>query len=335
MMLSCEVARMHEDIAADPPDPNFATVQPPVFSTLTPSGQPASDALAEALDRQAAYGIATRIVYERYQGAVEAGDAAAQQRQLDAAGEFAFALADAMRTTADALRAAAASTEPAVEGIPVRTPEALAGLRSMARRVTTDGFTAAETAQLEALGATAEDIVNARTWFDRAFDITPGASLDTLLVEVADGFDASVGATDAFARHVSAVVVPVAVNRPPVVADDAATVAEDGSTTIAVLANDDDPDGDTLTASVTSGPAHGTAVNGPAGVAYTPAPNFSGTDTFTYRADDGRGGTATATVSVTVEPLTGSASRIRRQRRRGGRQHGGPRRAHQRRRPRR
>ena len=88
---------------------------------------------------------------------------------------------------------------------------------------------------------------------------------------------------------------------PAVVADDAATVAEDGSTTIAVLANDDDPDGDTLTASVTSDPAHGTAVNGPAGVAYTPAPNFSGTDMFTYRADDGRGGTATATVSVTVD----------------------------------
>ena len=119
MMLSCEVARMHEDIANDPPDPNFATVQPPVFSTLTSSGQPASDALATALDRQAAYGIATRIAFERYQGALAADDAAGQQRQLDAAGEFAFALADALRTTADALRAAAASTEPAVEGMPV------------------------------------------------------------------------------------------------------------------------------------------------------------------------------------------------------------------------
>ena len=122
MMLSCEVARMHEDIANDPPDPNFATVQPPVFSTLPSSGQPASDALATALDRQAAYGIAHhRIAFERYQGALAADDAAGQQRQLDAAGEYAFALADALARPPMRCETRPASTEPAVEGTPVQT----------------------------------------------------------------------------------------------------------------------------------------------------------------------------------------------------------------------
>ena len=35
-------------------------------------------------------------------------------------------------------------------------------------------------------------------------------------------------------------------------------------------------------------------------IRYTPATNFSGTDTFTYVAGDGLGNTATATVTVTV-----------------------------------
>ncbi|MEL0583766.1 MAG: cadherin-like domain-containing protein [Candidatus Thiodiazotropha sp. (ex. Lucinoma kazani)] len=33
---------------------------------------------------------------------------------------------------------------------------------------------------------------------------------------------------------------------------------------------------------------------------YTPNPNFSGVDNFTYTIDDGNGGTDTATVFVTV-----------------------------------
>ena len=297
MMLSCEVARMHEDIAADPPDPAFATVQPPVFSTLTPSGDVATDALMEALDRQAAYGIATRIAYERYQGAQAAGDATAQQRQLDATGEFGLLLADAMRTSAAALRAAAATTEPAVEGVPVSTPEALADLHRIAERVTTDGFTAAETAQLRALGATDAQIVNARTWFGRAFDITPGATLDSMLNEVADGFDAAVGATDAFARHVSAVEVlganqsPTAsftVNRTIGVAPLA--VAFDGAAST-------DPEGTALTYSWDFGDGATES-----GVTASHVYSVPGTYTATLTVTDADGATAEASEEITVTP---------------------------------
>ncbi|MEO8133999.1 MAG: Ig-like domain-containing protein [Betaproteobacteria bacterium] len=96
------------------------------------------------------------------------------------------------------------------------------------------------------------------------------------------------------------IVVP-ALNRPPVAQDDAFTVAQDSSAnSLNVLANDSDPDGDTLTLTAVSAPARGTAVIAGNRVSYTPASGFFGTDTFTYTIADGRGGTASATVTVTV-----------------------------------
>jgi outer membrane protein OmpA-like peptidoglycan-associated protein len=91
------------------------------------------------------------------------------------------------------------------------------------------------------------------------------------------------------------------VNHPPVARDDTANVAENSSNNpIDVLANDSDPDGDTLTVKSVSMPAHGTATATASGVTYTPAPDYLGQDSFTYTIDDGRGGTATATVHITV-----------------------------------
>ena len=48
-------------------------------------------------------------------------------------------------------------------------------------------------------------------------------------------------------------------------------------------------------------PAHGTATaNADGTITYTPAANFSGTDSFSYTISDGQGGSATAPVEVTV-----------------------------------
>ena len=56
-----------------------------------------------------------------------------------------------------------------------------------------------------------------------------------------------------------------------------------------MLANDTDMDGDALTAVLVSGPAHGTLTLNPDGsFTYTPAANYNGADTFTYKANDGR-----------------------------------------------
>ncbi|MEO6296734.1 MAG: Ig-like domain-containing protein, partial [Dokdonella sp.] len=91
-------------------------------------------------------------------------------------------------------------------------------------------------------------------------------------------------------------------NQAPLARDDSAAVAFGQSTTIDVLANDSDPDGDTVSVNSVGVPAHGTAVLSGRVVTYTPAPGFSGTDQFTYVISDGRGGTATATVSISVAP---------------------------------
>jgi outer membrane protein OmpA-like peptidoglycan-associated protein len=90
-------------------------------------------------------------------------------------------------------------------------------------------------------------------------------------------------------------------NRAPVAANDSASVAGDSrDNAINVLANDSDPDGDTLTISAVGTPANGTATIAAGRILYTPRAGFVGTDSFTYTVSDGRGGSAQASVTVTV-----------------------------------
>ncbi len=91
-------------------------------------------------------------------------------------------------------------------------------------------------------------------------------------------------------------------NRPPVAVDDTATTRAGEAVGIDVLANDSDPDGDLLTV-ITAAAANGTVTINPDGtITYTPAAGFVGSDVITYEIDDGNGGTASATVAVTVTP---------------------------------
>lgn len=90
------------------------------------------------------------------------------------------------------------------------------------------------------------------------------------------------------------------VNDPPVSTDDAATTAEDTVVHVHVLANDTDPDADTLTLVSATDPAHGSTVAGTDSVAYTPDPNYCGSDTFDYTVRDSSAATAVGHVFVTV-----------------------------------
>ncbi len=89
-------------------------------------------------------------------------------------------------------------------------------------------------------------------------------------------------------------------NNPPVANSDAATTAANSAVTLAVLANDTDPDGDILTVTAVTQGENGTVVLNPDGtISYTPNSNSNGQDSFTYTLSDGIK-TATGTVSVTV-----------------------------------
>jgi len=86
-----------------------------------------------------------------------------------------------------------------------------------------------------------------------------------------------------------------------VATDNDYSTGEDTQLTGNVLTGDTDADGDTLTATMVSGPAHGTLnLSADGSFTYTPAVNYNGTDTFTYTAGDGTlSDSALVTISVT------------------------------------
>lgn len=143
---------------------------------------------------------------------------------------------------------------------------------------------------------------------------TAVTSGNAILYTPAPGF---VG-TDTFAYTVSdgrggnananvSVTVGARPNQPPIARNDTATTPFGQAVTIDALANDSDPDGDTLTLLGVAAPAHGTATRSGNRVVYTPAAGYSGSDRFTYTIDDGHGATATATITVTTAPALNRA----------------------------
>jgi len=101
----------------------------------------------------------------------------------------------------------------------------------------------------------------------------------------------------------------------PVAAEDSYIVDEDATLVVGapgVLGNDTDPEGDPLAAALLDGPSHGTLALAPDGsLTYTPNANYHGTDSFTYRANDGSVDSSPTTVTLTVNSVndgpTGSA----------------------------
>src|SRR6185437_4031464 len=70
------------------------------------------------------------------------------------------------------------------------------------------------------------------------------------------------------------------------------------------LANDTDADGNTLTAVKVTDPTHGVlTLNTNGSFTYTPAANYHGPDSFTYKANDGTADSNTVTVSITVNSV--------------------------------
>ena len=94
-------------------------------------------------------------------------------------------------------------------------------------------------------------------------------------------------------------------NRAPTAVADTASTGRDAPVEVDVRANDSDPDGDALSVVSVTQPQHGTAAIQPSGkIRYTPASGYEGGDSFTYAVGDGRGGTASAVVALTVGTFT-------------------------------
>jgi hypothetical protein len=97
-----------------------------------------------------------------------------------------------------------------------------------------------------------------------------------------------------------------AVNSPPVANGDSVSTDEDTALTLAaidLIGNDTDPDLDPLTIASVQDAVGGSVAMLGGGVIFTPDANFHGSASFTYTVSDGRLGTSTATVSVTVNTV--------------------------------
>ncbi len=99
-------------------------------------------------------------------------------------------------------------------------------------------------------------------------------------------------------------MVPITVqnipNNPPTAVDDNASTLESVTVTIDVMANDSDPDGDTISLVSLTAPTNGSAVIVNGQIEYTPPASYIGADTFTYTIEDSFAAQATATVYMDV-----------------------------------
>jgi VCBS repeat-containing protein len=106
----------------------------------------------------------------------------------------------------------------------------------------------------------------------------------------------------------TAVTIFVApVNDPPVAAADSYTTDEDVQLIVdapGVLANDSDVDGDALQAHLSDPPSHGdVSLFTDGSFIYTPAPNYNGTDSFTYDLSDSNEVVLGIVVTITIAPV--------------------------------
>jgi hypothetical protein len=144
---------------------------------------------------------------------------------------------------------------------------------------------------------------------DGSFTYTnAGAGVDSFTYEAVDSYGN--------ATSPPALVTLIITNRPPVAVSDSYGVHTNLTLTVpvpGVLANDSDPDGDALSAVLSTPAANGNVIlNADGSFTYTPDAGFAGTDVFTYQASDGLASSTPVSVTLNVHatnapPLTAPA----------------------------
>jgi VCBS repeat-containing protein len=140
------------------------------------------------------------------------------------------------------------------------------------------------------------------------FAVDRGTGFRTIISDLSDGAQ---GGTIISAAGLAVFPAPPAAPAAPVAQDGLLTTAEDTPGTGTLQASD--PTGAPLTFSLVSNGAIGTAAitNTTTGAfTYTPAPNASGLDTFTFRATNGTADSNVATVVVTITPVNDAPTAV-------------------------
>jgi VCBS repeat-containing protein len=276
------------------------TLSAPASSLMLGSSDADNDALTAALATQAGHGTATVSANGSFTYAANTG--------YTGTDSFTYLLSDGIDSSAAAtvtLTVKATNTAPTATADAYGTPhdqaltvDAVSGV--LANDSDADGD------PLQALLVSGPAHGTLALGPDGSFTYTADtgyAGTDSFSYQAGDGTTTS-----------SAVTVSLTVsNDTPTAADDFYSIPGSGTTSVdawsGVLANDGDAEGDTLTASLVTGPAHGTlTLNSDGSFDYTPGSGFSGTDTFSYEAFDGNSHSTAATVTLTVAPVALDAS---------------------------
>lgn len=144
---------------------------------------------------------------------------------------------------------------------------------------------------------TQQDVVDGAVAYQNPAGATTG---DQFKFDLSDG-------TDPGPQGQAFTIIPA--NRPPSASDDNYSTPEDqalivSDSTNGVLGNDSDPDGDPLSASISSTPDHGSlTLNDNGTFEYVPEENYNGSDGFGYQVSDGEGEIDEGSVDLTVSAV--------------------------------
>ncbi|WP_313465570.1 retention module-containing protein [Pseudomonas nitroreducens] len=141
---------------------------------------------------------------------------------------------------------------------------------------------------------------------DGSYTFTPGTAFDHLAAGQSESVTFTYQAKDnngALSDPQTITITVTGTNDNPVAVPDIAHTNEDTAIRIDVLGNDTDAEHDALIVTGASAGNGTVVINQDGSLSYTPKENFSGSDTITYTISDGKGGTSTSTVAVSIEAV--------------------------------
>ncbi|WP_236175841.1 retention module-containing protein [Pseudomonas pseudonitroreducens] len=139
-----------------------------------------------------------------------------------------------------------------------------------------------------------------------SYTFTPGTAFDHLAAGQSENVTFTYQAKDnngALSDPQTITITVTGTNDAPVAVPDTAHTNEDTAIRIDVLGNDTDAEHDALIVTGASAGNGTVVINQDGSLSYTPKENFSGSDTITYSISDGKGGTSSSTVTVTIEAV--------------------------------